>query len=170
MGSTSLYELTRGLGNNDNETKGFIENFTPESCSYISEFNQSLLQSALTSDKYDIAKFLIEQECNLIHQDDRGNTILHYLLGGYNNENKEIYDELLELLLEKNIRLDLGDEHGNQPLWVTVLNAKVPLSVVNKLLEMGADPHHKNKAGRSPYDMVKKYDIKELNEIFEPYV
>jgi len=51
-----------------------------------------------------------------------------------------------------------------------VVNPKVPPELIERLLEKGADPYHKNKAGRSPYDIVKEYNIPELNKIFAPYL
>jgi ankyrin repeat protein len=163
--------VTIGYDKKEGQYELFIDNFNSEACTFVDEFKTSLLQNAISHRKYDIAKFLIEKECNINNQDERGYTALDYLLSGYNNENKEIYNELIELLLEKDINLELEDyEYGNTPLMEATTNAKVPLHILEKILKKGADPHHKNKAGRSPYDMVKKYDIKELNEIFEPYV
>ena len=158
----SLFSLTtRGLKDE------FFHKFEEENCNDIDKFKVSLLQNALSDEEYDIAKFLIEKECNLDNQDDRGYTALHYILGSRKERDYELLDELLE----KNPNLELEDDkYGNTPLMEAVLNPKIPLSILEKLLKRGADPHHKNKTGNSPYDMVKKYNIPELNEIFEPFV
>ncbi len=158
----SLFSLTtRGL------KEEFFNKFKEENCNDIDKFKTSLLQNALSDEEYDIAKFLIEKECNLDNQDDRGYTALHYILGSRKERDYELLDELLE----KNPNLELEDDkYGNTPLMEAVLNPKIPLSILEKLLKRGADPHHKNKTGNSPYDMVKKYNIPELNEIFEPFV
>ena len=169
--SQYLYDLVRtGFGNKPEQTEEFIGKFDLSSCDFVDEFQTSLLQTAISSRKYDIAQFLIENECNLDNQDDRDNTALIYLLTGYNDDDKEIYDNLIDRLLEKDIDLNLKNKYANQALWCAVMNAKVPLEVIGKLLEKGGDPHHKNRAGRSAYDMVKVFNIPELNEMFEPYI
>ena len=166
-----LYDLIRtGIENNHEQAKEFIEKFDISACDFISEFQCSLLQKAISSNKYDIAKFLIEQNCNLDNVDDMGNTALTYLLSGYNNDNKNLYDEMIGMLLEKGVNIDLEDKHHNQALWVALLNAKIPLSIIKRLLDMGADPHHKNQVGKSPYDMVKNYNVPEINDLFSPYI
>ncbi|RUM72907.1 MAG: hypothetical protein DSZ09_00780 [Sulfurovum sp.] len=158
----SLFSLTtRGLKNE------FFKAFKEENCNDIDEFKVSLLQNAISDEEYDIAKFLIEKECNLDNQDDRGYTALHYILGSRDEANYKLFDDLIE----KNVNLELvDDEYGNSPLMEAVLNPKIPLSMIQKLLEKGADPHHKNNVDKSPYDLVQQYNIKELNEIFAPYV
>lgn len=158
----NLFRLTtRGL------KEDFLKKFTEESCNDINEFKMSLLQNSISDEEYEIANFLIEKECNLDNQDDRGYTALHYMLGSKNTKDYELFDTLIE----KNPNLELEDnEYGNTPLMEAVMNAKVPLEIIKKLLEKGADPHHKNKADVSPYNMVKKFNFKDLNEIFEPYI
>jgi len=158
----SLFSLTtRGLG------EEFFKKFNLNNCNDIDKFKTSLLQNAISDEKYNIAKFLIEKKCNINNQDERGYTALDYLLSSKNEKNIE----LINLLLDASPNLELEDfEYGNQPLWTAVMNAKVPLPTTKRLLEMRADPHHKNKAGRSPYDMIKEYNISEINEIFEPYI
>lgn len=166
-----LDELIRtGIQDNEKRSEEFVNNFDTSACSYITEFNQTLLQSAISCKKYSIAKFLIKQKCNFNHQDDRGNTVLMYLLGGYNNDNNKLYDKLIHLVVNQGAMLDLTDIHGNQALWVGLLNAKIPLDILELLLKNGADMHHKNNVGKSPYDAVKEYDIEELNNLFQKYL
>ena len=164
-----LYNIMRGYNNNTKETAEFTKRFDKKACSYLDKFNNTLLQNAISSEKYDIAKFLIEKECNLDHQDDRGHTALDYLLGGYNDSESKLYDELLDGLLKKDIDLSLENKYGNQALWTAVKNAKIPLKIIEKLLKKGAEPHHKNASDTSPYDMVQIYNIKELSNLFKPY-
>ena len=45
------------------------------------------------------------------------------------------------------------------------MNAKGHFEGIKSLLEKGADPHHKNKHGRSPFDMAKTI-ANGLEEIF----
>lgn len=132
----------------------------------IDEFNMSLLQDAISNNQIEIAEFLIKNKCNIDHQDSKKNLVLDYILAS-NNEERYF---LVEILLDLDARLDLENIYGNQPLWTAVMNAKVPLSIIEKLLEKGADPHHKNAVGKSPYDMVLEFNIKELTDLFEPYI
>jgi ankyrin repeat protein len=48
------------------------------------------------------------------------------------------------------------DRFGNTPLWSAVVNAKRNLGLVDMLMRHGADPHGKNKAGRSPLDFARQ--------------
>ena len=65
----------------------------------------------------------------------------------------------VELLIERGADVNLPDRHGNGPLWVATREAiQAPpdgrpsygKSIVAKLLAAGADPDHRNKAGRTP--------------------
>jgi len=163
-----LYDLIRtGFGNNPEQTDEFINKFNLSDCAYIDEFNTSLLQKSISSEKYDIANFLIKQKCNLDNQDDRGYTALHYILA---SKDKQDY-ELIDNLLEQNPELELKDyEYGNTPLIEAVMNAKIPLSILEQLLKKGANPHHENKSKMSPYKLVLRYNIKELLDLFSPYL
>ncbi len=162
-----IYDIIRtGIGNDDTNTSEFKKIFNKEACSFVSDYGKSLLQKALTSKKYDIAKFLIENECNLNHQDKEGFTALHYILKSRREEEVALAD----MLIDKMEDIDIEDNYGNTPLMEATMNPKVPFEIIKKLLEKGADPYHKNKAGRSPYDMVKEFNIPELNEIFKPYI
>lgn len=121
----------------------------------------------MSSEKFNIAKFLIEQKCNLDHQDDEGSTALMYLLDGYCDENKELYNELIQLIIAQGAKLDPVDVYGNQALWVGLLNPRVPIEILELLLKNGADMHHKNNVNKSPYDAVKEYNFEDLNELFK---
>ncbi|MDY0403609.1 ankyrin repeat domain-containing protein [Sulfurovum sp.] len=147
----------------------FIERFNPKKdCNKISAYNQSLLQNAISEKQLNIAEFLIKNNCNINHQDNNGYTALDYILT--NRVCTERY-YLIEMLLDLDVRLDFEDKkYRNQPLFEAVRNPKIPLELIEKFLKKGANPHHKNIAGISPYDMVVKFNIPELTEIFRPYI
>ncbi len=162
-----IYDIIRtGIGNDDTNTSEFKKIFNKDACSFVSDYGKSLLQKALTSKKYDIAKFLIENECNLKHQDKEGFTALHYILSSKIEEMVKLAD----MLIEKMDDIDIEDSYGNTPLWYAVKNPKISLEIIKKLLEKGADPYHKNNVGKTPLDVVKRLNIPELNEIFKPYI
>lgn len=150
--------------------KSFFDKFDMEDCSLIDTYGHSLLMEALSyssaKEKVNIAKFLIENECNLNHQDKEGFTALHYVL----KSRREDEVVLADMLIDKMDDIDTEDNYGNTPLMEATMNPKVPLKIIEKLLKKGADSYHKNKAGRSPCDMVKEFNIPELTEIFESYV
>lgn len=166
-----LFDLiTTGVGDDSEQINKFVENFDESACDFISEFNKSLLQEALSFHaKYGIAKFLIEQKCNLDYQDDTGSTALMYMLDRY-NDNNVFYDELIYLIINKGANVELYDQHGNQALWIAVMNAKVPLNIIELLLQKGSDVYHKNNVQKSPYDLVQEFEIEELTDIFKPYI
>lgn len=163
----NLYDIvTTGYGEKEGQYEAFVKSYRQEDCNYIDEFNASLLQNAISHRKYTIAKYLIDHGCNLEHQDKEGFTALHYILSSRRDEELA----LAERLIEKMNNIDLEDKYGNTPLWYAVKNPKVPPKLIEKLLENGADPYHKNNVGKTPLDVVKRLNIPELNKIFAPYL
>ncbi len=158
--------MTTGYDEKEGQYEDFLEHYDKRDCNYIDEFNTSLLQNAISHRKYNIAKFLIENECNLNHQDKEGFTALHYVLKSRREEEVALAD----MLIEKMDDIDIEDSYGNTPLWYAVKNPKISLEIIKKLLEKGADPYHKNNVGKTPLDVVKRLNIPELNEIFKPYI
>ena len=150
--------------------RGTLEEFNLNIDSFdinlVDEYGYSMLHEAISYNKYEICDILIERGIDVNIRDKNGKTALQYVLSDKNEESHYLVD----ILLANGARLDIEDNYGNQALWTAVLNAKIPLEIIDNLLKKGADPLHKNKAGRSPYDMVLNYDIKELTDIFEPYV
>jgi uncharacterized protein len=103
------------------------------------------------------AELLIEKGIDVNLQDEyTGATALHYC-AVYN------YFEIGKMIIENKGRLDIADNFGNQPLWTAVFNVKgkierVPL--VELLLRHGADKYHKNKVGKTPFDLTLTGQIK----------
>lgn len=162
--------IITGIGNNNEQTEVFIKKFNKNICNFITKRNKTLLQEAFSSRKYNIARFLIEQDCNLNYQDEEGSTILMYFIFSYNNENKDIYGKLIDLLIEKKVNLNLVDKYGNNVLWYAYGNATIPLNILELLLKNGSNPYHKNKVNKSTYDYVLKDNIEDIKELFKLYV
>lgn len=64
--------------------------------------------------------------------------------------------EVVALLIQAGADVNAVDRHGNGPLWTAGYEAakriatEANLSIVAMLLKAGADPHHRNRADRTP--------------------
>lgn len=98
----------------------------------------------------EVGIFLLEKGIDPNIQDKNGQTILHYC-ALYNQS------ELAKHALQKGAALSIQDVHGNQPLWTAVFNDKGRndrIEIITMYLNAGADIDHKNKAGKSPKDII----------------
>ncbi len=131
-----------------------IDNFAD-----ISDYNQSLLQEAISSNPTH-SFMLLENGVPLDHQDDNGQTALQYAISrGY-------YD-IAHKILDSGANVELRDVHGNAALWTAVMNPRPDMSLIKRIFEAGGDPFQENNAGRSPMDMVRTKREAELVELFE---
>jgi len=73
---------------------------------------------------------------------------------------------ILAYILEHGGNTEVYDRFGNGPLWHATFNARGDYEIVKLLLKYGANAHHKNEAGRSPYDFANTIADKELLSIF----
>ncbi len=76
-----------------------------------------------------------------------------------------MYDIAIEIV-NKGADLSRLDKYGNDALWTAVLNPRPSLPLISLLTAKGADPHRKNKAGRSSADMAVAKRNEILMEIF----
>lgn len=116
----------------------------------LNEYGYSVLHIASSKGLEDIAIFLIENGVNVNTQDVNGQTVLHYAA---------VYNQLqlAKSALSNNGNLGIEDVHGNQPLWTAVFNDKGRndrVEFVKIYIDNGADIDHKNKANKSPKDIV----------------
>jgi ankyrin repeat protein len=75
--------------------------------------------------------------------------------------------EVIDCLIESGADLNKTDKHGNSPLWTALLSSPAASrnKIITRLLSAGANPHHKNRYGRSPYELAM--EIKHgLDELF----
>lgn len=113
----------------------------------LNAHGQNLLQEAISSGRYDVAVKLLGLNINIDNADYKGQTALHFLA-----ERKLL--ELVKLIIRQGADLSISDNFGNQPLWTAVFNARGVYDVVYELIINGADPYHKNNAGRAPIDFA----------------
>jgi len=126
----------------------------------VMPYGQSLPFHAVLENKMDILKFLIEQGCDLNIGDDDGLTPLHAAALGNNRE-------AAVALLSSGAQPDIEDRYGNTPLFRAVYSYDGDLSVISLLLQNGADPLHKNKAGVSPYEFAEKKEDVDIVRSFD---
>jgi ankyrin repeat protein len=129
-------------------------------------YGRTALHSACVSNAKDAAKFLIDNGVNINLQDTlTGAVPLHYC-AVYN------YFEIANIILEHKGKLNIPDNHGNQPLWTAVFNVKGKderLPLVELYLMHGANKNHKNNAGISPLDFASQVKYMPLLDLFNKY-
>ncbi|MGH2272181.1 ankyrin repeat domain-containing protein [Anaerohalosphaeraceae bacterium U12dextr] len=123
----------------------------------LNDDKENLLHEAIAHNPQ-VAHELIDRNINLNQQTRKGSTPLHYAA------THQQY-EIAKKIIEKGCQINLVDIHGNNPLWYAVFFAKGYYDLVQLLMKHGADPHHKNKAGRSALDFATQIKDSELIQI-----
>lgn len=129
---------------------------------WADKFGYSALHMALSKGFDEIAKLLISGGIDVNLQDQKGQTALHYC-AFYNKV------DLAELILRNRGDLDIEDVYGNQSLWTAVFNdygRSERIELVELFLSHGAQKDHKNKAKRSPLDIVTSRPYENLFTLF----
>lgn len=119
-------------------------------------FNRNLLIIAIVYSANEIARDLIERGIDLTHPDKNKFTPLHFCC---EYENLEI----TELLLTKGVPVDPVEKFGNTPLWRSVF--KQDYNTAESLIKHGADPKHRNLAGKSPLDFAMQRNDDKMVDI-----
>lgn len=138
-----------------------IETFR-ENLDLINESGQNLLHEAIAHGHYAIGTILIELGIDLNHQDSKGQVPLHYAAA-----RNQV--QIVEKILSQGGDVAVIDSFGNQPLWTAVFNARGDYRTVSALLACGAEPAHRNKAGRSPLDFAQQIQDHALADLLNAY-
>ncbi|QYN49057.1 ankyrin repeat domain-containing protein [Apibacter sp. ESL0432] len=123
---------------------------------------QSLLQQAIVSKHFDIAKILISKNINVNSEDSNGQTALHYI-PLYKNL------EIAKLILENGGDVNKQDSWGNTPLWTAIFNSRRQYDLVILYLEFHAKIDIINHSNKTCYDLAKILNDKDLLTILEKY-
>ncbi len=134
-----------------------------ENINTINEYQRSLLQEAIAHRRADIAKLLIDRGIDVDYADKNGDTALQYAIAHDENE-------IALQLIHNGCDINKRDKHGNNALWQAVLNPRIKEEVIQALLNKGADVDTKNNYGRSTLDMVQKFNVPKLNNLFSKYL
>jgi len=113
----------------------------------VDEYGRQPLHYAASRGDSVAARSLLDAGADPNFTDDNGYTPLHFAA-------QENQAAIVTLLLAHHANPSAADVHGNNPLWTAVMHAHGQKECAALLLQAGADRHHKNKAGRSPYDMA----------------
>lgn len=119
----------------------------------------SALIHATIDNRVVAARLLLEAGADPDFCDNLGNTALHYAAQGY-------YSEMAQLLLAAGASVDPEDVYGNTPLWKAVFNSQVRGTVIELLLNHGANSRHRDKNGKSPLDLAKTIAIYDVRQFF----
>ncbi len=110
---------------------------------------------AAIDNRFTVADLLLQSNADADAQDHLGNSALHYAA-------QEHHAEIASLLIGYGAKVDLEDSHGNTPLWRAVFNSRGRGDLIQILVTAGADRHHRNKHGKTPFDLansIANYDV-----------
>jgi len=119
-----------------------------------------LLHKAAAYNSVECAIEIIKKGFDVNVVDFKGMTPLHYAAA-----NGSV--RLANILIEAGASLSISDKFGNEPLWTAVFNARGDYKIVKMFVDNGANPNHKNNAGRSPVDFARQIKDSGLIDILE---
>ncbi len=125
---------------------------------YIDEYRGTSLMAAFYYRQYHLVKFLIDSKAN-VNIADKGLTALHY--AAY----QQAPDYVFKLLIGAHADVNAQSDNGNTPLLAYLGKGYgLDLSVIQLLLDAGADTNLKNKANEGPIELATKFEKVENRE------
>ncbi|HEX2750246.1 MAG TPA: ankyrin repeat domain-containing protein [Verrucomicrobiales bacterium] len=132
----------------------------PERINEVDTHHRTALIHAVIQKGEKLVDLLIKSKCDPNKQDKAGNCPLHYSAQNYT-------PNILKMLLGSGASVDLGDEHGNSPLFRAVFNSQGRGEIITLLLKADADRDLKNFYGVSPLELAQtigNYNVKQFLE------
>lgn len=122
------------------------------------KYNRTGLQLAVIRRDMKFVKELTEHGADLAHQDEWGNTALHYAVA--NGAPKEY----VAYLLAKKAPTNLANNEGKTPLFniFTIRSAPVRYDVAQMLIDAGSPIAHKDNKGRSVVELATDTKLQQL--------
>ncbi|KHS62172.1 ankyrin [Pectobacterium brasiliense] len=133
----------------DGQSEGLCSLVTSDNVNVTNEYGQNLLHEAIAYGNVAVVNKLIELGVDVNHQDDKGQTPLHYAA-------QHKMKDVAEIILMNKGDVFVTDKFGNQALWTAVFNARGDYDIVSLLLTHHSLPEHKNNSGRSPLDFARQ--------------
>lgn len=130
----------------------------------LTDSGYSLLHISISKGLDDISTLLIQNLINCSLQDKKGQTALHYC-AFYNK-----FDLAEKIIHRDKACLLIADYYGNQPLWTAVFNdygRNERRIIIELFINNDAEVHHKNKVGKSPYEIVETRPYPNLFDLFK---
>ncbi|KAK6169528.1 hypothetical protein SNE40_020567 [Patella caerulea] len=120
----------------------------------VNENGDNPLVLASEKGKSELVKLLTIKDCDINHQNLRGETALHKAIKdsrnySYCEDKKEI---IKILLLQNRLNVNLTDVDGQTALFMAVINGE--RSITEDLLKAGADVNHCDNTGKTPLMMA----------------
>ena len=111
------------------------------------------LHQAVIDGNLMLVNTLISNGADVNEKDNNSFSPLHYATQEFSTK-KECF-EITKILLQAGANIEARDENGNTPLSNAVYWFRGDPSLVNLLLEKGADKFNKNNYGVSPYSLAE---------------
>ncbi|MDX6917661.1 ankyrin repeat domain-containing protein [Pectobacterium carotovorum] len=144
----------------DGQSEGLCSLVNSENVNVTNEYGQNLLHEAIAYGNVAVVNKLIELGIDVNHQDDKGQTPLHYTA-------QHKMKDVAEIILMNKGDVLVTDKFGNQALWTAVFNARGDYDIVSLLLKYNSLPEHKNNSGRSPLDFARQIKDTDLISILD---
>lgn len=138
----------------ENEDEVTVVEPYSSSVDFHEALSEAFLFNAINKNDYELTKYLIEQNPDLVNcQDQEGATPLFYAVAYGDNR-------ILDLLLQLGAEPDLADNFGNTPLRIAVDFNQYEAAQL--LLQHGANFMRPNNRGETPFDQANN----EMTDIF----
>lgn len=137
---------------------------------FIDTKGMSLLELSLAAGKFDIANFLLSNDCKINHVSSEGCNEFHYIASRIRYEGAL---EVAEILLEKGVSLAQKDEKFGNSAFFTLcqeifkVRSEETMNFLENCLKRVEDFDDCNKAGYSIRMLINQRGTERLNQIME---